>query len=233
MPAAIAPRSSNGFAGLTLVGVTDTSITFDLWYRSNTDINNRFYYYDYYTKEWIYIYQSGNPGTSQRYTVTGLNPGAYYWFICTTYDFPSASWKNVEVKVQTSGAKTPALSVAAQGATSFTVTALFPSEHTWGNKLTYFNWDTKTWDDITGYGTASAKSGTYTRSGLIPGQNYFVNLMYYDSFTQQWSKIELNLTLQLPRRCLSPTPGATWSFSWIRHLSVCWAVPEPIAFWTR
>ena len=199
---AIAPVSitSNGFTDISFVGSTNNSITLDIWYVDDSSTNNILNQYDHYAATWSYtLGRDGKPAaTTQRITVTGLNPGATYTFIATTYDWGSSSWKDSEVTAQTTGFVQPSFSILGSSSTSITVKAIFPSEYQWGNIIQYYNPATATYTNATSHVANYAKSGTYVISGLAPGVRYQIAFCHYGGTAQTWTVESLYSWTSLP-----------------------------------
>ena len=188
---------SNSFTSISLVSKTDTSITFDIWFKSGDDVNNYLKKYD--TVSWTTLLGQGTgTATSRRYTATGLKPGWVYKFETGKYDWASSSWQKSELIVETTGAKTQALSFVSATANSITVQAQYPAEGIWGNTLKYYDSLTSTWVSFGGTDLYQ-NSGTYTLSGLIPGVTYRIYLSSYDHMTKSWrEQIYQNINTVLP-----------------------------------
>ncbi|MDO4719431.1 MAG: hypothetical protein Q4A78_02105 [Peptostreptococcaceae bacterium] len=197
-PAEFVPQGSNGFTDISVVSKTETSIRLKLWYRDNQSAYNLLSIYNPVSRSWSYLLgQEGKPsGRSGNFNVTKLQRGVVYRFIISTYDFASRSWKKQEIRVQTSGAKTPSLLVQESGYNFIILNATFPSEKVFGNELRY--WDGKKWNDITGKGSY-ATSGTYRVDHLFPNQKQYFYLRHYNHMTDSWGpEIRVQAHTMLP-----------------------------------
>ena len=208
-----ASASSSGFTSISLVQKTATSIVVDIWYKNNSDGNNIFRMYDPVTNSWPYLLgRDGKPpATSQRYTINNLKPGATYKLLVTTYDFPSASWKDSEITVQTTPNPT-LFEIQEVGQTSIKVNVSYPCDYVWGRWLIYYDALTKVWIPVgTEYYTPS---GVHTISGLLSGQSYTIKYGVYDSITSTWDiTTETVTTLAPPESWVSSqTENLTFSF---------------------
>jgi len=110
--------SNNSYSSVSYVSRTNTSITVDIWYRTNSSLNNILLLYNTKTSSWSYLLgREGKPSaTSQRFVVSGLEPGVVYTIQTKTYD--SNVWNTAEIRVKTSGEKTPSLTLLSANGTS-------------------------------------------------------------------------------------------------------------------
>jgi hypothetical protein len=213
----ISTMSANSFTSITYSSKTSTSVTFTIWYVNSSNQNNLLRMYNSGTQTWSYLLGQGQPAATNRsYTATGLNPGGVYTFRTGAWDSANQVWYYDEITVQTTGAQTPSITVTSTGTTSMTVNIVFPSEGSWGNRLEYYHWLTATWSDAIGSGYYS-NSGTYTISGLTPGERYRLYFRYYDHMNAVWpaetSITYTDVRLPLPAEVLQTYSKSNMTFS--------------------
>ena len=187
--------SNNSYSSVSYVSRTNTSITVDIWYKTNNSGNNILYLYNTKTGSWSCLLGRDGmpPATSQRFVVNGLEPGVVYTIQTKTYD--SNTWNSAEIKVKTSGEKTPSLTLLSSNGTSVTLRAVFPADGVWGNKLSYYSGTE--WVNVNN--SLYLNGQDFTITGLNYGYNYVFTLSSHDHLHSVWNTdIQVGHTVPLP-----------------------------------
>jgi hypothetical protein len=193
-------RANESDVNVTLVSTTNNSVTLDLFYNTkHYETNNILLVWDTTnatTTPLFGSYAYGKPvGKTGRYTINNLKAGATYIFYAKVYDAQKALWLQKDLKIRTTGAKSPSMSITGTTSSSFTVNASFPVETSWGNRIDY--WNGSAWVDLTKKGVYSA-SGSYTITGLDFIKEYTILFQHYDHWTDKWMP-EIRLVAKLPK----------------------------------
>jgi len=203
---AISPANAQDVR-ISLVSVTDTSITVELFFNPiHHSANNLLRYYDFtivnppFSGNWVQAARPLPSGTS-RFTINGLTPGAVYNLQASTWNASAGAWINADLTARTTGWSSPSLTYTSTER-SFTVHAVFPSNGDHGNRLRYWNG----WEWINIGGANHLSSGTFTVSNLTPGVRYTVVMHYINRMT--------NLPMQhtIDVHTLMPYPEVLRSF---------------------
>jgi len=185
-PFGITPFSTsqvrNQDVNVRLISSNTTSMTVEVFYDpAHSHRDNRLRIYDFtsinpgFNGAWRELARR-TPAGRRQFVITGLMPGALYRVQASIWDSSAGVWVDSMITVRLPGARTPSLTVTHIGNNSITVSAVFPFDRAWGNRVRFFNG--VEWVSVGGADNLS--SGSVTINNLAPGMRYQVALQHVD-----------------------------------------------------
>ena len=197
--AAVDPHSINPppqMIGLSLVGRTSTSLTFNAVFPVSGAWGNRIELEDRVTGQWREV---GNSffATNGTYTFSGLVANRTYMGRLTYYQ---NGWRTIDLHVSTTA--NASITLAARSSSSLSFNVIYPVSGAWGNRI-------ELQDTVTGQWREAGNSfhvinGTYTFSGLVANRTYMGRLTYYQN---GWRTVDLFATTEAAAPTQLPQPG--------------------------